>query len=58
MIDEGSKPIADYMNKVGDELEAILYPEQSSHEDLIRNSLVKLGHDVTDIKWTLAKKKP
>ena len=61
MMDESSckEPIATYMNKIGEELEGILYAEQQpSHEDLIRNSLVKLGHDVTDIKWTLEKKKP
>ena len=57
-----NKPLssAEYMNNVGKELENILYgePSQVTHEDVIRNSLMKLGHDVTDIKCTLEKKKP
>ena len=56
MMEEGSCKPADYMNQVKEELESILsYP---SHEDLIRDSLMKLGHDVTDIKSSLEKKKP
>ena len=52
---------SEYMNKVGEELQNILaYPEapQVAHEDVIKDSLVKLGHDVSDIKWSLEKKKP
>ena len=45
---EESKP-ADYID-----LESMLYP---SHEDLIRSSLAKLDQDVTDIKYSLQKRK-
>ena len=51
-----------YMNKVGEELEHILSyaegPTQMTREEDIKKSLVQLGHDVNDIKWTLEKKKP
>ena len=58
MIDDGYQN-KDYMSNVGEELQNILYAEgPTAHEDDIRNSLLKLGHDVTDIKWSLEMKKP
>ena len=38
-------------------MEGIIYAELPSHEDLSRNSLIKLSHDVTDVKCNIEKKK-
>ena len=44
---------SDYMNQVKEELQNIFY---TKHEDVIRSSLLKLGHNVTYIKSNLEKK--
>lgn len=53
---------SDYMNKVGEDLEAILASSFEhtgmTQEESIKNSLEQLEHHVTDIKCTLEKKKP